>query len=88
MERNIQLTKHDGETFTSATVFASGHAWFNCRFTGCTIVVTNTPVLFENNQFQNCNWRVEWDILWGDPGTRSGLRTLLDAIDGAGDAQA
>lgn len=86
MERQIQLTKHENETFTSETVFVSGHAFINCTFINCTLIVTNTPVVFDNNRFENCNWRVEWDILWGDPGTRVGLRTLLDAIDGGGDA--
>lgn len=88
MDRQIKLTRHDEEKFVSETVFVSGHAFFNCSFERCTLVVTNTPVVFENNKFDTCNWRVEWDLLWGDPGSRVGLRTLLDAIDGAGDAQA
>lgn len=30
----------------------------------------------------NCNWRFEYNVLWGDPLTREGLRQVLDLIDG------
>ncbi len=30
----------------------------------------------------NCNWRFEYNVLWGDPLTREGLRQILDLIEG------
>jgi hypothetical protein len=80
-----QLTRHEEEEFTSATIHLSGHAFIRCRFDRCTFVVTNVPFVLAANHIISCNWRIEYDILWGDPNTRSNLRRLLDAIDGAMD---
>ncbi len=84
-EGQYQLTPHEDETFTSQTVFLSGHAYIRCRFERCTLVVTNVPFVLAENRIAGCNWRIEYDVLWGDPQTRSNLRRLLDAIDGAMD---
>jgi hypothetical protein len=81
----IPLTRHEDETFTSQAVYLSGHAYIRCRFERCTLIVTNMPFVLQQNQIVGCNWRVEYDILWGDPQSRSNLRRLLDAIDGAAD---
>ena len=83
----IQLTKHDGVTFTGGTVHTVGHGFFNCRFVGCTLVCSNGPRRFERCTFERCNWRIEYDVLWGDPNSRSALRQLLDLVDGAADMQ-
>jgi hypothetical protein len=40
--------------------------------------------VLNGNKFENCNWRLEYDVLWGDPNTRSNIRQILDMIDGAG----
>jgi hypothetical protein len=78
-----QLTRHEDEEFVSQTIYLSGHAYLRCRFDRCTFVVTNVPFVLAGNHIIGCNWRIEYDILWGDPTTRSNLRRLLDAIDGA-----
>jgi hypothetical protein len=80
-----QLTPHADEEFVSQTIYLSGHAYLRCRFERCTFVVTNVPFVLAENRIVGCNWRIEYDVLWGDPGTRSNLRRLLDAIDGAMD---
>jgi hypothetical protein len=82
----IQLTRHENRTFAAQTVHLTGQAFVNCTFEGCTVVVTNGPFVTQNVQFRRCNWRVEVDILWGSPESRSALRRLLDLIDGAPDA--
>ena len=82
----IQLTRHENRTFAAQTVHLTGQAFVNCTFEGCTVVVTNGPFITQNVQFRRCNWRVEVDILWGSPESRSALRRLLDLIDGAPDA--
>ncbi|MFN0133676.1 MAG: hypothetical protein ACKVW3_14255 [Phycisphaerales bacterium] len=80
-----QLTPHEDEEFVSQTVYLSGHAYRRCHFDRCTFVVTNMPFVMTENRIVACNWRIECDVLWGDPNTRSNLRRLLDAIDGAMD---
>ena len=84
--RGMPLTTHRNRTFTGQTMHLAGHAFFDCAFEGCTLVLTNGPVFTKNVRFQNCNFRLEYDILWGDPKSRSQLRQLLDLIDGAPDA--
>lgn len=81
----IQLTKHEGEQFDAQTVYASGHAYIKCKLERCTIIIRNAPTHFEDCAFANCNWHFDYDVLWGDPNTRSTLRQLLDLIDGAAD---
>jgi hypothetical protein len=80
-----QLTRHEDEEFVSQTIYLSGHAFIRCRFDRCTFVVTNMPFVLMHNQLAACNWHIEYDILWNDPNTRSNLRRLIDAIDGAMD---
>jgi len=77
------LTPHVDEEFISETVFLSGHAYIRCKFERCTLIVTNVPFVLSQNRIAGCNWRIEYDVMWGDPNSRSNLRRLLDAIDGA-----
>ena len=80
--QGILLTKHEGEAFRSQTVHIAGHGFQNCTFDNCTLVVSNTPFLMTGCQINNCNWRIEYDVLWGDPRSRAALRELIDLIDG------
>jgi hypothetical protein len=80
----IMLTKHENEEFKSQTVMLSGHAYINCHFSLCSLIITNTPTMLNGCSFQSCNWRLEYDILWGDPNTRKNIRHILDLIDGSG----
>lgn len=80
------LTRHENRTFVAQTVYVAGCQFINCVFESCTIVVTNGPFLTQGVQFRRCNWRIDVDILWGAPESRSNLRRLLDMIDGAPDA--
>lgn len=82
----IQLTRHENRTFAGQTIHLAGGAFIDCVFDGCTIVVSNGPFVNKNIQFRRCNWRLEYDILWGSPESRSNLRRLIDMIDGAPDA--
>ena len=82
----LQLTRFENRTFTGQTVFLGGSAFLNCTFDGCTMILTNTPWVSQGCKFARCNWRVEYDILWGAPESRSHLRRVLDLIDGAPDA--
>jgi hypothetical protein len=83
---DILLTKHQGMEFADHTIYVTGHAYINCTFARCTLVWNGGPSRVEHCRFQNCNWRIEYDVLWGDPSTRSALRQLIDLIDGALDS--
>lgn len=82
---NVRLTKHENATFLDQTVYVTGHAHIQCAFERCTLVFTGQPFALKGCRFRNCNWRIEHDVLWGDPATRSCVRQLLDLIDGAPD---
>ncbi len=78
----VQLTRHEKRTFVAQTVHLGGNAFVDCTFDGCTLVLTNTPFVFSGQcKVQRCNWRVEYDILWGAPATRAQLRQILDTMD-------
>ncbi|MBX3355260.1 MAG: hypothetical protein KF724_06145 [Phycisphaeraceae bacterium] len=83
----LALTRHEKRTFTAQTVHLAGNAFVDCVFDGCTLVLTNAPWFSQNTQFRRCNWRIDYDVLWGAPESRSNLRRVLDLIDGALDAR-
>ena len=85
--RPIQFTKFDSVKFEAQTVHMAGKAFLNCTFDRCTLIVSNVPFVCQSCKIVGCNWRIEYDVLWGDPNTRSNLRQLLDLIDGAPDAR-
>lgn len=75
------LTKHENKTFEGLTVQISGHAYFNCKFINCTLIFTNVPVILQGCHFQNCNWHLQYDILWGAPQTLQTIKKLVEKID-------
>lgn len=83
MPDTIQITKHENEKFHSQTVFLSGHGYINCEFKDCTLVLTNSQTHLEGCEFLNCNWRIEYDVLWGDRRTLENLLKILKALQGS-----
>ncbi len=81
------LTKHEDMSFEDQFIYLRGHAYINCKFRRCTLFFMGPPSLLRGCVFKSCNWRIEYDVLWGDPDTRSALRQLIDLIDGAPDAR-
>ena len=80
----VQLTRHDKRTFVAQTVHLAGHAFVDCTFDGCTLVLTNSPFAFSGQtRVMRCNWRLEFDILCGAPATRAQLRQIIDVMDSA-----
>ena len=82
MSQQIMLTNHEKEKFISQTVMLSGHGFVKCIFTNCTLIVTNSPVVLNECSFHNCNWRLEYDILWGNPNHTRLLKQLIEMIEG------
>lgn len=78
---NFVLTKHENKTFESQTLQISGHAYIKCQFINCTLIFTNVPVVLQGCHFQNCNWSLHYDILWGAPQTLQTIKKLIDKID-------
>ena len=78
----LQLTRHEKRTFVAQTVQLGGNAFVDCTFDGCTLVLTNTPFVFSGQcRLQRCNWRIEFDVLWGAPSTRLQLKQILDSME-------
>ncbi len=82
----MTLTHMENAAFENATVTMSGYIFRGCSFTRCTLLVRDLPFMLESCRFDQCNWRLECDLLWGEPAMRSRLRQILDLIDGAADA--
>ncbi len=80
------LVLHEGQKFASQLVQLTGHCYRNCEFDRCTMVLTGPAYRLEGCRLVACNFRIEYDVLAGDPSTRSALRQILDLIDGAMDA--
>ncbi len=78
---NLKLTKHENRKFEAVTLYLSGSAYFNCQFLNCTLIFTNAPLALNGCHFQNCNWRIDYDILWGAPQTLATLKKLIEKID-------
>ena len=78
---DIQLTKHENQQFSDQTLHLSGHAYLDCTFERCTLLVTNTPFYLEGCTFISCNWHLNYDVLWGAEGTHSALRQLLTLME-------
>jgi hypothetical protein len=83
-QAGIRLTQSQNETFRSQTIHAAGHGYVKCTFDGCTFVVTNAPFSMTECSLRNCNWRIEIDVLAGDPRATQNLRLLLQIIEGPG----
>jgi hypothetical protein len=78
----IQLTRHEKRNFVGQTVHLAGSAFIDCTFDSCTLVLTGSPFVFQGQcRVQRCNWRIEYDILWGAPATRMQLRAILDQME-------
>lgn len=76
----MHLTKHENETYRAQTLYISGHAYLNCKFEACTLIVNNLPMSVQGCTFSNCNWHFDYDVLWGEAKTLENLRGLLDLI--------
>jgi hypothetical protein len=82
-QAGIRLVAHKKETYRSQTIHVAGNAYLNCNFESCTLVVTNAPFqMIESNIKRDCNWRIELDVLAGDPRATQNLRLLLQIIEG------
>ncbi|MSR45004.1 MAG: hypothetical protein EXS15_06600 [Phycisphaerales bacterium] len=82
----IQLTRHEKRSFVAQTIHLAGNAFVDCSFDSCTLVLTNAPFVFSGQcRVQRCNWRVEYDLLWGAPAMRVQLRQILDSMDAGGE---
>jgi len=83
----IQLTRHEKRSFVGQTLHLAGNAFVDCSFDSCTLVLTNSPFIFSGQcRVQRCNWRIEYDILWGAPAMRAQLRQILDSMDSTTEA--
>lgn len=69
------LVRHDNITFNDQTVYMAGHAFANCTFDRCTMVVRESTGVLENCAFNNCVWHL--DVLVSE---RERFRQLVDHI--------
>jgi hypothetical protein len=77
------LSKHQDKSFDSQTVFVSGGAFLRCKFTDCTLVMTNDNFHLDNCHFDRCNWQLNVLLLWGDRHTLEVVSGLIQQLNEA-----
>jgi hypothetical protein len=58
------LMRRDNIVFRDQTVYMAGHAFVNCTFEHCTIVVRESTGVLDNCTFNHCVWHL--DLFIGD----------------------
>jgi hypothetical protein len=54
------LLRHDNIAFEDEVVLVTGHAYFNCVFTRCTLIVRSlSDTHLENCRFNGCVWHLD-----------------------------
>ena len=69
------LVRHDNVSFRDQTIYTAGHAFVNCSFERCTMVLRESTGVLENCAFSNCVWHL--DVLVSE---RERFRQLVDHI--------
>ena len=69
------LLRRENVTFQDQTVYMAGHAFVNCTFDHCTIIVREATGVLEGCSFNNCVWHL--DLFVPD---RERFRALVDNI--------
>ena len=53
--------------FSSQTITIGGACIFQlCTFEKCTVIYSNLPTVINGCKLNNCNWKIEFDLLVGD----------------------
>ena len=53
------LVRHDNVSFRDQVVYTAGHAFVNCAFERCTMVIRESTGVLENCAFSNCVWHLD-----------------------------
>ena len=69
------LIRRERLTFTNTVVYVAGHAFVNCTFNACTLIVREATGVLENCTFNACVWHLDVFVTDRDHWAR-----LLDSI--------
>ena len=69
------LLRRENLAYRDQVVYAAGHAFVNCTFDGCTIVVREATAVLERCTFNGCIWHL--DVMVTD---RDHWAQLVDTI--------
>ena len=58
----ITLLKHDGVQFDDQIVYLTGHAYIDCQFNQCTIILRDGYVHLEKCVFSSCVWHIDYIV--------------------------
>ena len=72
------LMGHDKVVFKDQTVYATGHAYLECEFVRCTIVMKGLGKYFDRCKFESCVW--DLDIFIHDREQVADLQNFLSSI--------
>ena len=53
------LLRRENLTYRDQVIYAAGHAFVNCTFEGCTIVVREATGVLERCSFNGCVWHLD-----------------------------
>ncbi|MBA3312234.1 MAG: hypothetical protein H0T47_02930 [Planctomycetaceae bacterium] len=73
------LLRHDGVIFEDQVVFAAGHAYVNCEFRNCTVVIGHSKGgIFQNCSFGPTVWRLE--VTMSDQNDLAALVGMMEGL--------
>lgn len=83
MLNSLNLLIHEKQEFKHCTVYMSGHAFYDCSFFRCTLVVRDWGILtLVGCKFDCCLWHL--DLLISDPRAWENMtRVLVPLIQGS-----
>lgn len=53
------LLRRENQVYRDQTVYMAGHAFVNCAFENCTIIVREATGVLERCEFANCVWHLD-----------------------------
>jgi hypothetical protein len=78
-QTGVTLVLHEGTPFQDATIHLSGHAYFNCVFTRCTMVYNGGPCHLEGCSMNSCSLHLNVTIY--DSNSLEAIRTMLANLE-------
>jgi hypothetical protein len=72
------LLRRENLTYREQVVYTAGHAFINCTFDGCTIVVREATGVLERCTFNSCVWHL--DVFVTDRGHWAQLQNVIGPL--------
>ena len=72
------LLRRENQTYRDQVIYMAGHAFINCTFDGCTIVLREATGVLDRCTFANCVWHIDLFVASRENWVQA--RNMLDPI--------